>query len=443
MVHHTINNSTASAPSASSKISHMVQRLFLKTRGIRRWKGITLWGWAAAILGTQLSCSVAPRSPAALAISVPGAGASVGDSGVDAGAPLSFTAPFGRSKARWISASWGDLPGWAQDDVSEAWAALLSSCTRLSPDALAVWSAPCAQARALAKPEPDAARLRAWLQEQFQPYRIEASDGRSDGLMTGYFEPLLEARRKPGGAYQTPLYAPPPNLAARQPWFSRAELETQESAQAALRGREIAYLADPLEALMLQIQGSGRLRLLDELDASGQPRWVRLAFAAHNGQPYQSVGRWLADQGYLNIEQATWPAIRAWAKLNAERVDEMLRANPRLVFFREQPLLDAGSGPLGAQGVPLTPGRSIAVDRDSIPLGTPVWIASTEPQAWTPPQAMALPRPLQRLVIAQDTGGAIQGAVRADFFWGWGEGVEQQAGRTRQPLRVWALWPKG
>lgn len=394
----------------------------------------------AAILGSLVGCETAP--PAPVAVITPQA-----EPGFNANVPGLLPAPFGRSKARWVSAAWSELPGWAQDDVSQAWSALLASCAKPVPEMASAWAGPCAQARTLAgaaaDAAPDTARLRSWFQDTFQPYRLEATDGKPDGLMTGYFEPLVDVRRKPAGAFQVPLYAPPANLSARQPWFSRAELDTVPEAQAALRGREIAYVADPLDSLMLQVQGSGRLRVLDEPDAGGRPRVVRLAYAAHNGQPYQSVGRWLIDQGGLTAEQASWPAIRAWARLNADRVPEMLRANPRVVFFREQALLDASAGPLGAQGVPLTPGRSIAVDRDSIPLGTPVWIVSTEPQPWTTPETAPLPRPLQRLVIAQDTGGAILGAVRADFFWGWGEGIEQQAGRTKQPLRMWALWPKG
>jgi membrane-bound lytic murein transglycosylase A len=188
-------------------------------------------------------------------------------------------------------------------------------------------------------------------------------------------------------------------------------------------------VADPLDALVLQIQGSGRL-LLTEPD--GSRRMVRAAFAGHNDHPYQSVGRWLVAQGELRLEQASWPGIKAWARANPARLNEMLWANPRVVFFREEPLPDPTQGPRGAQGVPLTPGRSIAVDPQSVPYGTPVWLDTTEPLSSTP---------LRRLVMAQDTGSAITGAVRIDYFWGWGETAEQQAGRMKQPLRKWVLWP--
>ena len=158
---------------------------------------------------------------------------------------------------------------------------------------------------------------------------------------------------------------------------------------------------------------------------------VRLAFAGSNDQPYRSVGGWLLQQGALR--DASWPGIKAWAQRNPQRVQEMLWANPRFVFFREELLseFDAAFGPRGAQGVPLTPGRSIAVDRESIPYGTPVWLASPGPTL-----------ALQRLVLAQDTGSAIVGAVRADYFVGWGDAAGELAGRLKQPLQLWVLWPR-
>jgi membrane-bound lytic murein transglycosylase A len=198
-----------------------------------------------------------------------------------------------------------------------------------------------------------------------------------------------------------------------------------------LRGRALAYVADPLDALILQIQGSGRLSLIEP---DGSRRLVRVAFAAHNDHPYKSVGRWLIEQGELRPEQASWPAIKAWARANPKRLNEMLWSNARVVFFREEALPDPQLGPKGGQAVALTPGRSIAVDPTSIPYGTPVWLDTTEPLSNTP---------LRRVVMAQDTGSAIVGAVRADYFWGWGDEAEAQAGRMKQPLRLWALWPKG
>jgi membrane-bound lytic murein transglycosylase A len=283
----------------------------------------------------------------------------------------------------------------------------------------------------------DESGVRDFLQTRLQPWRVENTQGQAEGLLTGYFEPLVDAGRQRSERFSVALHAPPADLAQRRPWYTRAQIDSLSAAQAALRGREVAWVADPLDALMLQIQGSGRLVFTE---SNGSRRTVRLAYAGHNDQPYQSVGRWLVDQGAFTLEQASWPAIRAWARANPSRVREMMAANPRYVFFREEPLPDPEVGALGAQGVPLTPGRSIAVDRESIPYGSPVWMDSTEPQPWqlNPPPA----RPMRRLVVAQDTGSAIVGAVRADLFWGWGEGIEDRAGRTKQPLRLWVLWPR-
>ncbi|WP_251972180.1 murein transglycosylase A [Sphaerotilus microaerophilus] len=367
-------------------------------------------------------------------------------------------------RGRWIRSDWAELPGWSQDTLAPAWAALLRSCERqlrwvLSPAApngqgigqggsqgtpptfppaqvAASWAPTCRAAIALGGGA-DERQIRDFLQSRLQPWRVENAQGQGEGLLTGYFEPLLEASRQRSERFGVALHAPPADLAQRRPWYTRAQIDSLGAAQAALAGREIAWVADPMEALMLHIQGSGRLVFTEP---NGTRRMVRIAYAGHNDQPYQSVGRWLVDQGAFTLEQASWPAIRAWARANPQRVREMLAVNPRYVFFREEPLPDPTIGALGAQGVPLTPGRSIAVDRESIPYGSPVWLASTEPQPWQPNPPPA--RPMQRLVVAQDTGSAIVGAVRADLFWGWGEGIEDRAGRTKQPLRLWVLWPR-
>jgi len=343
-----------------------------------------------------------------------------------------------RPKAHWLPAQWHELPGWQTDSVRDWWPALWKSCVKPASG----WASVCADVKKLGADwgqQVDDGFVRQWVQSQLRPWRVTTLDGGRSGLMTGYFEPLLEGRRQPDARYQYPLYRAPADLGQRKPYFSRAELETSNDGRAAVQGRELVYMDDPLDVLLIQVQGSGRVRLQDEFTPQGQPRIVRLAFAGHNDQPYQSVARWLVDQGAFPLDQASWPAIRNWAQQNPSRITEMMRANPRVVFFREEPLIDPESGPLGAQGVPLTPGRSIAVDRDSIPLGTPVWLDTTVPQPWssTPPA----PLPLQRLVMAQDTGGAILGAVRADYFWGWGDEALAQAGRTKQSLSLWALWP--
>ncbi|MCU0967848.1 MAG: MltA domain-containing protein [Rubrivivax sp.] len=372
------------------------------------------------ILGMLASCAGTPPPQGP-----PGAGTAIAPA-VMAPADAPPRAPALRPRARWVPATWGELPGWSADALAEAWPALRAGCVRPAPG----WAALCAELWLAAPPADDAA-IRAWLEARLEPWRLESHDGRADGLATGYFEPLLAASRQRRDGFSVALHAPPADLATRRPYWTREQLETVPAAMAALRGREIAWVASPLDALLLQIQGSGRLELRE---ADGRTRLVRMAFAGHNDQPYRSVGRWLIEQGELTAEGASWPAIRDWAERHPGRAQAMLWANPRVVFFREEPIADPAVGPRGAAGVPLTPGRSIAVDPSSVPYGTPVWIDTTEPLATTP---------LRRLVLAQDTGSAIVGAVRVDYFWGWGATAEAQAGRMKQPLRAWALWPVG
>ncbi len=373
----------------------------------------------ALILGLLAACGTTPEAPPApVEDRAPGNVQAPGASAPPAAAVML------RPRARWVQAAWTDLPGWDNDITAELWPALLRGCERPAPE----WVRVCAEARTVGPLADPSARW--WLKQRLQPWRVESLEGSAEGLITGYFEPLIEASRLAQGAYRVPLYAPPADLATRSPYWTRQQIDSLPAAKASLRGRELAYVADPLDALILQIQGSGRLQLTE---ANGSQRLLRAAFAAHNDHPYKSVGRWLIDQGELRADQASWPAIKAWAQKNPKRLNEMLWTNPRTVFFREEPLPDPNLGPRGAQGVPLTPGRSIAVDPQSVPYGTPVWLDSTEPLTNTP---------LRRLVIAQDTGSAIVGAVRADYFWGWGATAEQQAGRMKQPLRMWVLWPR-
>ncbi len=326
-----------------------------------------------------------------------------------------------RAGSRWRAVAWSELPGFAADDWYGAWDAWLRSCQRPT----AAFALLCSDVRRLSIAS--VAEQRDWLQLRLQAYQVEDLSGSADGLLTAYFEPELDAERQPSASFGAPLYQPPLSLRLRQPWYTREQADTLEVARTALRGREIAYLESPVDALMVQVQGSARLRIHEP---DGRYSLARVAFAASNEQGYQSVARWLLERGLLR--DLSWPAIKAWAQQNPQRIDEMLRSNPRLVFFREEALsgLDGDSGPRGAQGVALTAGRSIAVDATSIPLGTPVWLASSG----------ALP--LQKLVLAQDRGNAIVGAVRADYFVGSGAAAGALAGRLKQGLRLWALWPK-
>ena len=381
-----------------------------------------------------LSCTVpAPlRSPAP--VSAPASASAPAEIAAPAAPAAVPDAPVQRGIAHWWPVHWEDLPGFDADALQQAWPAMMAGCQRPTP----AWTAVCA---ALSTTPPASAdEARAFLRAHLQPWRVTAVDGGAEGLMTGYYEPELRARRERDATHRTPLYALPDVLRdRREPWLTRREMEAlrsgqrdgQRDVQKMLAAHVIAWMADPLDALVLQIQGSGRLQITEP---DGRVSLVRLGFAGHNGHPYRSVGRWLIDQRELPADGVSWPAIKAWARANPARVNEMLWVNPRVVFFREEPLLDPGAGPRGALGVPLTPGRSIAVDPRSVPFGSWVWIDTTEPLSSTP---------LRRLVTAQDTGNAITGAVRGDYFWGWGDHAEQQAGRMKQPLRLWVLWPLG
>ncbi|MES2951931.1 MAG: MltA domain-containing protein [Pseudomonadota bacterium] len=400
MVHQMIPMNISPAPSASNN-NNVMNRLLA-------------YGCIGLIVGSLVACGSAPIATAPRVESRPETTVRT--------QPMDVPGTLVQSKGRWVPAQWSDLPGFADDSLFEAWNAWLKSCERPSGP----FAALCADIRRLSIGSPE--QQRAWMQERLQPFRVETLQGEATGLLTAYYEPMLEASRVTNATFGVPLYQPPPGLAQRKPWYSRQEIDTLPEAQAALHGRAIAYLADPIDALVLQIQGSGRVRITQP---DGSERWVRLAYAGTNDQPYRSVGRWLLDQGL--VKDASWPGIKAWLAQNPQRQQELLWSNPRVVFFREEAIAarDSSEGPRGAQGVALTPGRSIAVDPTSIPYGTPLWLASTGPQTT-----------LQKLVLAQDTGSAIIGAVRADYFVGWGAEAGELAGRLRQPLQLWVLWPK-
>ena len=320
------------------------------------------------------------------------------------------------------------LPGWADERAAEWLPPLLATCRRIAalpPDhplggtgtagrqggRAGQWQPACAEAEALHRSLPaDAGEaretaLRAFLLRRFRP----AAAG--TGLLTGYFEPELRGALAPQGPFRTPLHAPPPPPPDGAPLPDRAAIEA--GALDGL-GLEIAWLADPVDAFFLQIQGSGRIRLAE----SGGV--LRVGFAGKNGHPYRSIGRLLMERGAIAPEAMSMQAIRAWlAAAPAEERAALLRHNPSYVFFRVLEGLAPEEGPIGTLGVALTPGRSLAVDPAFIPLGTPVWIEARDPLDGTR---------LRRLVMAQDTGGAIRGPARGDLFWGWGAAAEARAG---------------
>ncbi len=337
-------------------------------------------------------------------------------------------------------AEWTDLPGWTDEDPALAFAALVASCRSLERQAQ--WKPACDSARTLA--DKAAPALRAWFEAQFKPWALVNPDGSRSGLITGYYEPILKGSRKEGHGYSHPVFGPPDDMIVVElaelypelkhlrlrgriegrklvPYYSRAEWMPQESK----RSQEaLLWVDDPIDLFFMQIQGSGQVQLVDGSR-------VRLNYADQNGHPYRSIGRWLIERGELKAEQASMQGIKAWAKANPTRLTELLNTNPSLVFFRE--LAVEGSGPLGAMGLALTPERSLAVDPRHVPLGAPIWLATTRPNS---------EQALTRLMLAQDTGGAIRGVVRADFYWGSGADAGTQAGKMRQQGRMWVLMPR-
>jgi membrane-bound lytic murein transglycosylase A len=337
-------------------------------------------------------------------------------------------------------ATFGDLPGWGADDQREAWDAFRASCRSLR--FREHWASVCARAEGVSGES--RAGIRSYFETNFIPHRLVNPDGGTQGLITGYYEPRLRGSRVRHAPYVHPLYAAPSDLLIIDlsavapetkhlrlrgrldgrrvvPYYTRAEIE---GGVAPVGGQEIVYVDDAIEAFFLQIQGSGRVRL-----ATGEE--LRIGYADQNGHPYQSIGRYLVEKGELRLGEASMQGIQAWARAHPARVVELLNQNPSYVFFRELPPSDGG--PIGALGVALTAERSIAVDPRYVPLGAPVFLSTTRPNSNAP---------LARLMIAQDTGGAIRGPVRADFFWGTGENAGLLAGRMRQQGEMWALLPR-
>ena len=338
--------------------------------------------------------------------------------------------------------SFDQLPGWAEDDLTQLWPAFLASCEVMIRRA--GWQEVCAEAQqSNAFGGED---LRNFFESRFLPHQVRNTDGSVSGVVTGYYEPLLRGSRTRGGLFQTPLYKTPDDLLTVDlgsvypelknmrlrgrlsgnkvvPYHTRAELLQKGLAS----GTELVWVDNAVDAFFLQVQGSGRVTLEETKET------VRMAYADQNGHPYKSIGRYLVERGELKLEQASMQGIKAWAASNPHRLQELLNANPSFVFFKEEKIIDEVKGPRGALGVPLTPQRSIAIDPQFILLGAPVFLSTTLPSS---------DRPLRRLVMAQDTGGAIRNAVRADFFWGFGDAAGELAGKMKQVGQMWVLLPR-
>ena len=327
------------------------------------------------------------------------------------------------------------VPGWPSAGLERSLRAFISGCPRPGPLARA-----CEAAAAV--PPDDETAARRLFESSFVPYALVSSEGTDSGLITGYYEPIIEGSRVRTDFYRHPVFGVPDDLIVVDlaainpelrnlrlrgrlegrrlvPYFSRGEIESR-----GVTAQVIAWISDPVELFFLHIQGSGQVRFVN-----GER--IRIGFADQNGHPYRSLGRYLIDRGELALEQTSMQGIKAWAAANPAKLQEAMNANPSYVFFRELPPTD---GPPGALGVPLTPEYSLAVDRRFVPLGAPVYLASTYPSS---------EERLERLMAAQDTGGAIRGIVRADFYWGSGPEAGALAGRMRQQGKLWLLWPRG
>jgi len=335
----------------------------------------------------------------------------------------------------------GAIPGWPGAALAPGLRAFVAGCARLAE--ASPLRRVCDAARSL--PPEDEAAARAFVEATLEAWSVAAADGAAEGTITGYYEPVLAGSRQRSDRFRFPVYGVPADLIAVDlegvhpelkglrlrgrlegnrvvPYRTRAEIEDGVGVQ----GAAIAWVEDPVELFFMQIQGSGQIAL-----ETGER--LRLGYGDQNGHPYRSIGRLLVERREMTLDQASMQGIKAWAAANPLKLRAVLDANPSYVFFREMGG-NGGEGPIGTLGVPLTAGYSLAIDPRSIPLGAPLFLATTYPLS---------AQPLARLMAAQDTGGAIRGPVRADFYWGSGAEAGTQAGRMRQRGRLWILWPRG
>ena len=346
--------------------------------------------------------------------------------------------PPGPERAQYVPTSFAALPGWERTRLEPSLRAFLSGCAR----APAILLGPCGTATTIAIGDEDGARR--FFESTFAPYALVSTESGDTGTITGYYEPVLRGSRLRDAVNRFPIFGVPDDLIVVElasvapetrnlrlrgrvdgrrlvPYYTRGEIDARgETFKAPI----IGWTSDPVELFFLQIQGSGQL----ELDSGDR---IRLAYADQNGHPYRSLGRYLVDRGELTLDQASMQSIKSWAAANPAKLQDALNVNASYVFFRES---SDPRGVVGALGVPLVPQYSLAVDRRFIPLGAPVFLATTHPLS---------DEPLIRLAAAHDTGGAIRGVVRADVFWGTGAEPGAMAGRMRQTGKMWLLWPRG
>jgi membrane-bound lytic murein transglycosylase A len=367
--------------------------------------------------------------------------------------------PMPRAEARFSPVDWSELEGWNGDAVHEALPAFLRSCDVWNslPDDSPLggegilygtagdWREVCARARALdSAPSED---IRLFFERSFRPYAV-SSGNEAEGLFTGYYEPELQGSLTEGAEFGTPLYKRPPDLvhvelgdfrddlkgrriAGRvvdgrlKPFESRAEIDG-----GALPADHALAWVDPVDAFFLHIQGSGRVVLRDG-------SVMRVGYDGQNGHPYTAIARILVQQGVMTVEEASMARLKDWLRANPNEAPGVMAANASYVFFKEVEISDPGLGPLGSQGVPLTAHRSLAVDATVHAMGALVWLDASIPGL----REGEADRTVRQLMVAQDTGGAIRGPVRGDYFWGFGEEAGNIAGRMRHRGRMYVLVP--
>jgi len=343
-------------------------------------------------------------------------------------------------KPSYVKSQWRAVTGWQSAQLGLSLQALRKECASLQRKEQ--WQQICAEAGLLDITDNEG--LRRFFERRFIPWQLRNGDGSDQGLITGYYEPLLYGSREKTGRYRFPVYGEPDDLLVIDlsklypqlkgmrlrgriegkriiPYYDRADIDGKH----APAGKEILWVDDEISLFFLQVQGSGRIQLPDGAI-------VKLGYANQNGHPYASIGKKLVEMGELTLDQASLQSIRRWGIDHPDRLKELLYTNPSYVFFREMP--DSQTSAIGAMGIPLTPGYSMAVDRRTIPLGMPVFLATSWPNT---------NKPLNRLMLAQDTGGAIKGTIRGDFFWGFGDEAGRQAGQMKQKGRMWVLFPNG
>ena len=336
---------------------------------------------------------------------------------------------------------WEEIDSKLQNDqVNQAWSAWIHGCEKLIK--LDDWRSVCEQAKNLLSPTN--MEVIKYLHTHFDLYKANNEDGSKKGLITGYYQPLLKGSRTQSRKYKIPLYVPPqdlitvdlskiyPELKYKRlrgrvegnkliPYFTREEIAKKNYP---LQGNELLWVKNPVEAFFLEIQGSGVIKFEDGST-------TQVGYADQNGHPYRSMGLALIRQGELKRHRVSMQSIKYWAKKNKSKLQRFLNANPSTVFFRELP--QGLPGPIGALGVPITSERSVAIDRRYIPLGAPIFLSTTEPNSNIS---------LDKFMIAQDTGGAINGGVRADFYWGQGKSAGAKAGKMKQSGEIWVMLPK-